>query len=343
MGDLRGSLARLFVALEHKVCAGIDLGGTKIAIVLGTETGAILAHAKIETRADDGPQSAFTRTLETIHKLSADCGAKCSAIGLGVPGLADPRSGVIQFLPNLPDNWNRFPAGAFLAQQYGVPAYVLNDARLAALGEFHFGSGAHSSNMLVVTLGTGVGGGLILEGKLRMGECAAAGEVGHQTILPDGPECGCGSRGCLETLINGRQLTQAGASLAREGKAPRLLELVSGELDRITPREMAQAVALGDSAVAAAIEQSARYLGIGIANAVSITAVSDVVLCGGVAALGDLILLPVKEEVAKRVRMFPAADRVSIRQSDLGERVGALGALALAFHPLFTQEKASVA
>jgi glucokinase len=321
------------------VCAGIDLGGTKIAIVLGTETGRVLANAKIETRPDYGPGQAFRRIVDALRSLSVECDRSFEAIGLGVPGLADPEAGVIRFLPNLPAEWNGFPAARFLSDQCGKPAYVLNDARLAALGEFHFGSGSASPNMLVVTLGTGIGGGLILEGKLRLGECAAAGEIGHQTILPDGAECGCGSFGCLETLINGPRLASIGAALAREGNAPRLVEIVSGKLESISPREMALAVERGDANVASAIEQCARYLGIGIANAVSITAVSEVVLCGGLAALGDLLLVPVKEEVAKRVRMFPA-DRVQVRLSDLGERVGALGALALAFFPLFAQETA---
>jgi glucokinase len=193
--------------------------------------------------------------------------------------------------------------------------------------------------MLVVTLGTGIGGGLILDGRLRLGECAAAGEIGHQTILPDGAECGCGSFGCLETLINGPRLSAIGATLARDGRAPKLVEIVSGKLENITPREMALAVEQGDANVAAAIERCARYLGVGIANAVSITAVSEVVLCGGLAALGDLLLVPVRDEVAKRVRMFPA-DHVQVRLSGFGERVGSLGALALAFFPLFAQETA---
>lgn len=321
---------------ESKVCAGVDLGGTKIAILLGRIDGEILAYEKIETRSEDGPEQGFQRVASSLKNLAEQSGSNFEAIGLGVPGLADPRTGTIEFLPNLPESWSGFAAGKYLGELSGRAVHVMNDARLAAMGEFYFGSETPKPNLLVVTVGTGIGGGLILEGKLRLGECGAAGEVGHHTILPDGAACTCGSNGCLETLINGRQLNAAGVELARQGKAPRLLELVKGNLEEISAREMAQAAEQGDTQVGNAIETAARYLGIGIANAVSITAVPEVVLCGGVALLGDLLLKPVREEIKKRVRMFPAS-HVRVNCSTLGEKVGALGALALAFHPLFSE------
>lgn len=318
---------------EGNVCAGIDLGGTKIAVLLGKPDGEIVGYEKIETRSEDGPEQGFQRVVSSLKKLSGQSGLDFDAIGLGVPGLADPTSGTIEFLPNLPKIWSGFPAGRYLGELTGKAVHVMNDARLAAMGEFYFGSKTPRPNLLVVTLGTGIGGGLILDGKLRLGECAAAGEIGHHTILPDGIACSCGSNGCLETLINGRQLNAVGVELARQGKAPRLVELVAGDLEAISPKEMAQAAEKGDTQVGNAIETAARYLGIGIANAVSITAVPEVVLCGGVALMGELLLKPVRDEIQKRVRMFPAS-HVRVSCSTLGEKVGALGALALAFHPL---------
>jgi glucokinase len=318
---------------DNNVCAGVDLGGTKIAVLLGRADGEIVAYEKIETRSEDGPEQGFQRVAASLKKLSEQSGSCFDAIGLGVPGLADPKSGTIEFLPNLPKSWSGFPAGKYLGELSGRTVRVLNDARLAAMGEFYFGSETPRPNLLVVTVGTGIGGGLILDGKLRLGECGAAGEIGHHTILPDGMACSCGSNGCLETLINGRQLNAAGIELARQGKAPRLVDLVGGDLETISPKEMAQAAEQGDAQVGIAIETAARYLGIGIANAVSITAVPEVVLCGGVALMGALLLKPVREEIQKRVRMFPAS-HVRVTCSTLGEKVGAMGALALAFHPL---------
>jgi glucokinase len=315
---------------SSRVYAGIDLGGTNTAAILGTREGRILASGTIATLPDQGPENAFKRIVEMLNRLSRECGAEPVSIGVGIPGLVDFEQGIIEFLPNLPSDWCGFEAAKYLHVRTGLPASLLNDARLAALGEHQFGSTPPRDNILVVTIGTGIGGGLILDGRLRFGTCGAAGEIGHQTILPDGEKCGCGSRGCLETLINARTLTAEGISLARAGSAPLLAELVQGNWSAITPKEMGVAAQQGDKAVADAIEKAARYLGLGIANAVTLTAVDHVVLTGGVAALGELLLQPVREVVRERVRMFPAADRVQISCSSLGDKAGALGALALA-------------
>lgn len=309
--------------------AGVDLGGTKIAALLGTSDGAILAHGKLETAPAFGPLGAFERVAELIDQLVRESQREPTAIGVGVPGLVDSGAGIIRFLPNLPDTWRGFPAAEFLKGKTGKTTFLLNDARIAALGEQKFGSALYRDNMLVVTVGTGIGGGLILDGRLRLGVCGAAGEIGHHTILPDGPPCSCGSRGCLETLASGPALSAQGAALARSGAAPRLAAIVNGNWGEITPREMAVAAQRGDGMVSTAIEQAATYLGIGIANAVTITAVEQVVICGGVAALGDLLLEPIRAVMKQRVRMFPA-ERVQIACSTLGERVGALGGLVLA-------------
>jgi glucokinase len=317
------------VSSPSKVFAGIDLGGTKIAAVLGTRKGQILASDTIETSPAKGPGDAFARIAELLNRLTCECGSKPMSIGIGVPGLVDFEHGIIKFLPNLPSDWCGFAAAEFLHDRTGLKAFLLNDARLAALGEHRFGTVPPRDNLLVVTIGTGIGGGLILDGRLRLGLCGGAGEIGHQTILPDGEECSCGSRGCLETLVNARTLTAEGISLARSGEAPHLAKLVQGNWSAITPKEMAIAAGQGDKAIADAIEKAARYLGLGIANAVTVTAVDHVVLTGGVAALGELLLRPVRSVVQERVKMFPA-DRVQISCSTLGDKAGALGALALA-------------
>jgi len=313
------------------VCAGVDLGGTNTAAILGTLKGQILASGTIETLPLQGPEHAFERITQLLKRLARECGAEPVSIGIGIPGLVDSKRGIIEFLPNLPSDWCGFAAAEYLHGCTGLQTFVLNDARLAALGEHQFGSTPPRDNVLVVTIGTGIGGGLILDGRLRLGTCGAAGEVGHQTILPDGEKCGCGSRGCLETLINARTLTAEGISLARAGNAPVLAELVQGNWSAITPKEMGAAALRGDEAVAGAIEKAARYLGVGIANAVTLTAVDHVVLTGGVAALGEMLLQPVREAVRDRVRMFPGAERVQVSCSTLGDKAGALGALALAF------------
>jgi glucokinase len=310
----------------REILGGVDIGGTKVAVALGTSTGDLLAAGAVPVLLGNAAD-VLERTALLIETLSAQCGCAPVAIGVGLPGLVDVVTGSALFLPNLPDKWKGVRVAEILRERTRKPVYILNDARLATLGEYAFGAGRSSANMLLVTVGTGIGGGLVLDGKLRLGLHGGAGEVGHQTILPDGPVCACGSRGCLETLASGPALAAKGSALLREGLAPRLRELAGD--GPVTPQLMVEAAAAGDASVSAAIERTARYLGIGIANAVTITAVELVVITGGMSALGELLLEPIRAVLRERVRMFPGAE-VEVRCSTLGDQAGVMGGIALA-------------
>jgi glucokinase len=183
--------------------------------------------------------------------------------------------------------------------------------------------------MAFFALGTGIGGGVAIDGRLRLGPLGAAGELGHYTILPDGPRCGCGNLGCLETLASGPAIAAEGVRLMQSGLAPKLYDLVEGDAGRVTTREMAAAAEAGDKNVAEAIVRAARYLGIGVANVVVTIHPEAVVLGGGVAQIGDLLFETVRQTVRERVGMFPT-DGVAILPSALGENAGSLGGIALA-------------
>jgi glucokinase len=183
--------------------------------------------------------------------------------------------------------------------------------------------------MAFFSLGTGIGGGLAIDGRVRLGPLGAAGELGHQTILPHGPLCGCGNYGCLETLASGTAMVAEGVRLMKIGLAPELHRRVAGDVGRVTPKEMAAAAQNGDDAVRDAITRAAGYLGIGVANVVTILHPDLVVLGGGVAEMGDILLEPVRSELQKRVGMFPT-DGVRVERSMLGDKAGLLGAVALA-------------
>ena len=183
--------------------------------------------------------------------------------------------------------------------------------------------------MIFLTIGTGIGGGVIVDGKLRLGSLGAAGELGHQTVQPGGPLCGCGNRGCLEALASGPALIGEGVRLLLSGLAPILFEMVSGNVGAITPKEMGAAARAGDTAVREAIARTAMWLGIGIANMVTALHPDVVVLGGSVAALDDLLLDPVREAVKERVGMFPVQD-LCIERSLSGDNAGLLGGIALA-------------
>ncbi len=311
--------------------AGIDLGGTTITAGLGTAEGTVHARRSIPTRSVEGPEAVLERMATLVEDLAAAHQTRASAVGVGVPGLVDLATGTTRFLPNLPTQWRDVPLASILGQRLSCPVRVLNDVRTATLGELRYGHGRSARSMAFFSVGTGIGGGIAIDGTLRLGPLGAAGELGHQTILPDGPLCGCGNRGCLETLASGPAITAAGVRLLGSGLAPRLHELVAGDANQVSPQTMATAASSGDAMVREALLQAARFLGIGVANVVTVLHPDLVVLGGGVAELGALLIDPVRRVVRDRVRMFPT-DAVRIEKSAVGEGAGLLGALALAVH-----------
>lgn len=311
--------------------ASVDLGGTSIKGALGDADGHLVAEQTVPTLAYEGPDAVLHRMGALIGDLAAQAGGKPAALGLAVPGLADLRRGGTLFLPNLPTQWRNVEVRDILTPRVGCPVYLLNDVRTATLGELTFGHGQGRVNLTMAffALGTGIGGGIVVDGRLRLGPLGAAGELGHQTVVPDGPRCGCGNYGCLETVASGPAITAEGIRLMLSGQAPRLHELAAGEPSRVTTKEMAAAAAAGDESIAEAIRRAARYLGIGVANVITILHPDLVVLGGGVAQIGDLLFETVRQTVRARVGMLPT-DAIEILPSRLGDKAGTLGGIALA-------------
>lgn len=312
-----------------KLYAGIDLGGTTIGGVLGDADGTIVAEASIPTESYAGPLAVLERIADLVQQLSRTADVPVAGVGIGCPGLVDVQRGITRFFPNLPTQWRDVPASEVLTQRLNCPVSLLNDVRTATLGELVFGHGREVQTLAFFSLGTGVGGGLVIDGRLRLGPLGAAGELGHQTIVPNGPLCGCGNRGCLEALASGPAIAAEGTRLMLAGQAPELHKIVGGNPALVTTRTIAEAARAGDSGAQEAINRAAEYLGIGIANVVTCIHPQLIVLGGGVAELGDLLLTPLRKSLPQRVGMFPPSD-VRIEQSLLGVRAGALGAIALA-------------
>ena len=309
----------------------IDLGGTNIAAAVADESMALIGEASVPTESHIGPEGVIQRIGDCAENICREHGIQPLGLGIGVPGLADIGKGCTLFLPNLPTQWRDVDVAVPLSERLGCPVGLLNDARMAALGELRFGAGRDDDDLTFVffTLGTGVGGGIAIDGKLRLGPLGAAAELGHQTVDPNGPLCGCGNRGCLETLASGTVLVGKGAWLVTSGRAPNLRDRIGGDLNRLTPFEMAAAADEGDEAVRDAIIEAARYIGIGAANVITTIHPDLVVLGGGVAKLGDLLFETVRETVQERVGMFPT-DAIRIEPSVLGNQAGVWGGLALA-------------
>jgi glucokinase len=313
--------------------AGVDLGGTTIKATVADVAGEVLLTRSVPTESHRGPEDVICRIGSLVRELVTESGGNLAALaglGMGVPGLVDVATGVTRFLPNLPTQWRDVPVAALLENQLRCPVRLLNDVRTATLGELRFGHGQSEPHLTMAffSIGTGVGGGVALRGELWLGPLGAAGELGHQTILPDGPRCGCGNRGCLEAIASGTAIAAVGVRLMRSGLAPALHARVEGSGDRVTPREMA-AVADHDPLIRESLVDAARAIGIAAANVVTILHPDLIVLGGGVAEIGPLMTDTVRQVVRERVGMFPT-DNVRVERSLLGEQAGLRGAIALA-------------
>ncbi|HWL10703.1 MAG TPA: ROK family protein [Planctomicrobium sp.] len=312
---------------------GVDVGGTSIKFALAGADGILIKEGSLPTESHLGPEAVVGRIGDYANQLAAELGGRPAALGMGLPGLVDIRRGIACYLPNMMSHWKNVPVAELLRPQVGCEVRLLNDVRMATYGELMYGLGKSVNTMVFMAIGTGIGGGLVLDGKLRLGPLGAAGELGHQTIIPTGPLCGCGNHGCLETLASGTALAAEGIRLMLVGMAPALHAAADGDPGNVTVELMGQ-VADQDEPVRQAILHAAFYLAIGIANVVVAVHPELIVLGGGVANLGDLLLDRVKEDVRARVgRLFPVDD-IRIETTQLGSRAGVLGAIALAIHGL---------
>jgi glucokinase len=293
---------------------GLDLGGTNIktSVLEWTRddltTVRTVAAGSTPTFAERGPTAVVERLADLVREHRAGAGADdppIVATGLGLPGLFDHEHGTARLIPNLPGDWDGVPLRAPLEAAAGTPVTLINDARAFCLAEGHLGAARGCRVVVGVTLGTGVGGGVLIDGQLQLGAYLTAGEIGHQTVLPDGPRCGCGNRGCVEAVAKAAVLTE------RAGRA--------------TVEEVCTAAVEGDARCLAAIEEVAGFLGIAIANTYHLLGPDRVVIGGGIATAGPILFEPIRAEVARRATLVPT-DRIDVRPAALGPAAGAVGA-----------------
>jgi glucokinase len=305
---------------------GVDLGGTKIAVaVVDPISGAIVSRDVAPTNSEEGPAAVLERMVQLIRSACGIAGVALSAIqaiGVGVPGVFDLQRGETLFLPNLVGAWLRVPVGATLGAQFNCPVWLINDARAFILAEATFGAGRGAPTVVGLTLGTGVGGGIAIGGKLYIGT-GAAGEIGHMTINPDGPPCTCGNYGCIETYASGTAIAARGADAAG-GRSPMLATRAAGDPARITPEDVRQAAEAGDPVAQDILWNAGRMLGVAVANLVTILSPDCVILGGSVARLGEWLFDPVRRAVHERVRAVPL-ERLAIVPAQLADS-GVIGA-----------------
>jgi glucokinase len=311
--------------------AGIDLGGTKIAAgILDTERGELIAHEVIPTQAQDGVPAIIARMADLVHRLQAQTDVTLSGTGIGVPAVVDYETGRTLLMPNLP-GWYEYPVVAELSAALTLPVAIINDARAFTLAEATLGAGRSAQVVAGFTLGTGVGGGIAFDGKLYMGLKGAAGELGHQTVDPNGPKCGCGNYGCLEMYASGPAIVNAAAQLAAKRPKSQLHKLMRS--DRLTPELIQQAALNGDGIARNVLKRAGAYLGIGFSNILTMLAPDCIVVGGGVAQLGDMLLQPAWEVIRARCHTVDLT-RVHIVQAELGRHAGLIGAALWALQQL---------
>ena len=316
--------------MEHKeLILGLDLGGTKIATALATAQGEILARGYSPTPAQDGPDVAVDSIFTTIEKTISARKLKASqllGIGIAAAGLVDGDKGEVISSPNLP-RWREVPLRGIIEQRFEVPTYLGNDATLAALGEWHFGLRRGIANLIYVTVGTGIGGGIIADGKLYTGAYGVAGEVGHMTVDVNGPRCNCGNIGCWEALASGTALAKEAVSRITQGANTSIMGLVDGDMSKVDAKVIFSAVKQGDELAKELISRLGYYLGVGLVNLVNIFNPELVLIGGGVAKMGDLLLQPAIDIVNERAYSM-AAHTVEIKPALLGDDSSLLGAVA---------------
>ena len=314
-----------------KFAIGIDIGGTKISMVLGTSSGKILARREIATGTRAKTKACVKELALNLRALilhSCISPREILGIGVGCPGAVDSSKGMLPRSPNLP-GWNNLPLAKILSKATGLPVHLANDANAAALGDSFFGAGKNSRSFIYITVSTGIGGGIIIDGRLYEGSGFVAGEIGHMSIVPEGRKCNCGQKGCLEAYASGTAI----GNFVRERmtKSNTMIWKFLPKNKRFNARQVGMAAREGDKLSIESYRQAGYYLGIGIANLLNILNPEKVVIGGGVLKSAHKIFWKTMMKSAKQHAWPEAFRTVRIVRSQLKGHVGDLGALALVF------------
>jgi glucokinase len=316
-----------------KFIIGVDLGGTNIVVGALSEDGSTEFAMRSEpTRADQGADAVVNRMVglieAVIEETAAASGARrtdCLGVGVGAPGPLDRQRGIVITTPNL--GWTNFPLRQVIADRVGLTATLDNDANCATLGEWWLGAARGGRNVVGMTIGTGIGGGLILGGRLYHGSSDMAGEIGHTTVDLTGRRCKCGNYGCLEAYASGPSIAERAREALAGDSASVLPAMVAGDLDRLTAATVYDAAKQGDAIALEVVRETARFLGTGIANLLNIFNPDVVVIAGGVTQAGESLFEPLTREVRRRA-FKPAVDACRIVAGTLPGTAGVVGAVA---------------
>lgn len=314
----------------EKYRIGVDIGGTNVKIALVDKKGGISFPKTVPTRAEMGYEYTISNIIQSIKDLMTEAKITASdleGIGFGFPGQIDCDNGIVRILPNIP-GWIEVPIAEIMQKEFNVPVKVDNDVRCAALAERSYGAGSGCKNLICITVGTGIGSGLIINGKIVRGSSNAAGEIGHIKLsLGEGPICGCGDTGCFEAYASGPSIVAMAKEYIAGGKSTKYRE-IAGSIEAITPAVICQAAKEGDVVAKRIFSTMGEYLGIGLSGVVNLLNPEKIVVGGGVADAGDLLLEPLRKTLKERAMPIQGA-AVEVVPAQLGNTAGIIGASLL--------------
>jgi glucokinase len=310
---------------------GIDLGGSKILTAVVNSRGEMLSRDEGITPATNRREAVIQSILDSAHRVLKQASVDISQIhatGVGAAGISNPEAGILFTSPNLPGLRNVLLRD-IIQERLGKKTFLINDADAAALGEFYFGAGRGVHNFIYITLSTGIGAGIVIDGKIYTGAIGAAGEVGHMTIDDNGPICNCGNKGCWETLASGTALAREARHRIKQRAKTLILECAEGDTEKVTAQAIHSAAQQGDSLAKELIARTGYYVGVGLANLINIFNPELIVIGGGLSSIGDMLLKPAFRVAGERA-FKEAFHAVRFASAELGGNSGVLGAAAFA-------------
>lgn len=314
---------------------GIDLGGTKILTAVVDPRGKLLSRDHSITPATENQDAVLQAIFDSARQVLDQAGldaAQLAGIGIGAPGPSDPQAGVLFSSPNLPGLRN-IPLSAIIEKEFGPKTVLINDGNAAALAEFHLGAGRGACCFIYVTVSTGIGGGMVIDGKNYTGARGLAAEFGHMTIEDSGPPCNCGNVGCWESLASGTALAREAQRRIDEGAATAILQYAEDETGQVSAVAVHRAAQAGDRLAQKLVLRTAHYLGTGLANLLNLFNPDVIAIGGGLANMGEMLLEPAYA-VAKKRAFLSAFESVRFVRAELGRNSGVLGAAAYALREI---------
>jgi glucokinase len=315
---------------KNKYAIGVDLGGTSIKLGIVSDNGKLLKKHTVRTEAEKGPKKVIENIISGINELTEKSKYKISGIGIGCPGVVTPGKGIVENPPNFP-GWNRVNIGKIISREFKKTVLVDNDANAAAIGELTFGSGKKYKSFIMITLGTGVGGGIVINKKIYHGDFGAAGEIGHISIDYNGPKCNCGSYGCIEAYAGNLYLRERVRTELKKHPKSKIWKLIENDLSKVSPRNIQDAAESGDAFAKSIIDGLGMHLGSAFASLCNVLDISVFIIGGGIAGFGKPLFDSIRKTIAWRV-MAPIRPRVRVLPAKLKNDAGIKGASALVFH-----------